>query len=166
MEIMRQIRLRDLGGIIIIDFIDMDSEARKQELLEIMRTQAERDRNHTNIIGLTELGLVEMTRKKKRRPLSKQLMHICDACGGHGIVPSHETTARRVVRDIWRKRRQGEGNPILVEAVAPVLEWIETIGAPEGGPVYLLAADDLKEGAYRLSPADKTALPPDTKLLK
>lgn len=166
MEIMRQIRLRDLGGIIIIDFIDMDSEARKQELLEIMRTQAERDRNHTNIIGLTELGLVEMTRKKKRRPLSKQLMHICDVCGGNGIVPSHETTARRVVRDIWRKRRLGENNPILAEAAAPVVEWIESIGVPEGGPVYLLVADDLKEGAYRLSPADETALPPDTKLLK
>lgn len=165
-EIMRQIRLRDLGGIIIIDFIDMENNVQKEALVELLRELAVRDRNHTNIAGITSLGLVEMTRKKVRQPMSKQLMHICSACGGNGIVPSFETTARKIAREIWRKQRMGETSPLLVEAAETVCGWLKTIGAPEDMQVYICPAYDIKDGEYRISPADISALPNNTKLLK
>ena len=165
-EAMRQIRLRDLGGIIIVDFIDMEDEAQKQALLALLRDEAARDRNHVGILGFTALGLVEMTRKKVRQPLSRQLMHACEECNGSGRVPSHETVARGLVREIWRRRCAGDAAPLLAEGVQPVIGWLETIGAPAGGPVYAHISDALKPGEYRLSPVDINDLPAGTKLLK
>ena len=165
-EIMRQLRLRDIGGIVVIDFINMADPARRRQLLDVLREAAKRDHNRVNIEGMTPLGLVELTRKKARQPLAKQLMHTCPDCGGNGMVPSHETTARRIERAIWRRRRAGETNPILVEAQAKVCGWLKTLGAPEGGALYVCPADDVPAGEYRLSPADPAALPPGSKLLK
>ena len=165
-EIMRQLRLRDIGGIVVVDFIDMRREAHRQALLELLREEAGRDRNRVNVVGITPLGLVELTRKKLRQPLAKQLLHTCGHCAGNGAVPAHETTARRVERELWRRRRAGETNPILVEAAEEVCGWLRTLGAPEGGAVYALPSPDLPEGEYRLSPADERALPPNTTLLK
>ena len=129
-EIMRQMRLRDLGGIIIVDFIAMRREEDRQKLLDILREEARRDRTHVGVVGMTNLGLVEMTRKKLRQPLAAQVMHICPDCGGNGVVPSHETVARKIEREIWRRRRAGETNSILIEAAAPVCGWMKTLGAP------------------------------------
>jgi len=165
-EIMRQLRLRDIGGIIIIDFIDMADAGQKQSLLEMLRELSANDRNRTNIGSITPLGLVEVTRKKVRQNMTKQLMHICSACGGNGYVPSYETTARRIVRDIWRRRRAGEENPCLIEACEPVLGWIRTIKLPSGADAYLCPAIDLKESEYRISPADISRLPENAKILK
>lgn len=165
-EIMRQLRLRDLGGIIVVDFIDMKGTAHREALLELLREEARRDQNRVCVVGITPLGLVEMTRKKLRPPLSRQLMHTCSDCGGNGVVPSHETAARRIIRDIWRRRRTGQDNAVLVEAAAPVCGWLKTIGAPEGGTVYVRPCGDMAAGEYRLSPADESALPEGTKRLK
>ncbi len=165
-EVMRQLRLRDLGGIIIVDFIDMSREEHRRALLDVLQDEARRDHNHVNVIGMTALGLVEMTRKKTRQPLNRQLMHTCSDCGGNGCVPSHETTARRIVRDLWRRRRSGEAGPILVEAVEPVCGWLRSIGAPEGGSVYVRPVEGTGASEYTLSPADVAALPDGTKLLK
>jgi Ribonuclease G/E len=131
-EIMRQLRLRDIGGIIIIDFIDMEKAAQKQALLDILKEHAKKDRNRTNIGSITPLGLVEVTRKKVRQNMTKQLMHICSGCGGNGYEPSYETTARRIVRDVWKRKRAGEMCPLIIEAIEPVLGWIRTIKMPEG----------------------------------
>ena len=165
-EIMRQLRLRDLGGIIIVDFIDMTDAGQKEKLLELLRDLATRDRNHVNVVGITGLGLVEMTRKKQRQPLSKQLMHICSSCGGNGVVPSYETIARRVAREIWRRRRSGQGSPLLVEVTPPVASYVQRIGMPEGGGVYLCPSKLESDEEYRVSPADPGALPDGAKLLK
>ena len=164
-EIVRQLRLRSIGGIVIVDFIDMADPARNEALLEYLRELAKTDRSRLTVVGMTGLGLVELTRKKTTRPLSKQLLHICSACGGDGMTPAHEVTARRVVRDIWRRRRMGEENPLLVEACGEVAGWVRTIGAPEGGAVYLHSID-APPGAYTIVPADTTRLPEGTKALK
>ena len=114
---------------------------------------------------MTGLGLVELTRKKERRPLSRQLLHACPACGGDGATPSYETTARRLVREVWRRRRRGETNPVLITAAEPVVKRLRAIGVPEGGGVYA-AKGDGAPGEYDISPADVAHLPEQCKQLK
>ncbi len=165
-EIAKLLRLRDLGGIIIIDFIDMDSAAYREQLLELLRELMASDSNRTNVIGFTSLGLVEMTRKKVRRPITKQLMHICSDCGGFGLVPSYETTARRCVRDLWVKKRQGFEGTLLVEACEGVAGWMKTIGAPEGVRAFVHVNSEISPSEYSISPAGETGIPSGSKLLK
>lgn len=86
MEIARQLRLRNIGGIIIIDFIDMKTEEEQEEVLAELKKGAKQDRTITNVIGFTGLGYVEMTRKQSRRTLEYMLTDVCDTCGGAGRV--------------------------------------------------------------------------------
>lgn len=164
-EIARQLRLRDIGGIVIVDFIDMTLPENNERLLERLRQLAKNDQSRLSVVGMTGLGLVELTRKKARRPLSRQLMHTCSDCGGDGVVMSHETTARRIDHELWRRRRLGETNPVLIRAAEPVARWLQTIGAPDGGAVYVQKCD-LKSSAYDISPADVEHLPEGCKQLK
>lgn len=99
-EIMRQIRLRDIGGIIVIDFIDMDNDEQKESLLKELRKMAKADPVKTVIVGITQLGLVEMTRKKSRHNLTSMLYTNCPCCEGKGYVSSAETTGIHISRDI------------------------------------------------------------------
>lgn len=161
-ELMRQLRLRDIGGIVVADFIDMKSEDRRNDLLDALREWAKDDDTRVTVEGITPLGLVELTRKKARQSLSKQLLHTCSDCGGNGAVPSHETTARRIVRELWRRRRAGDGSALLAEADAKVYGWLKTIGVPEGGPTYARARAGFGAGEYDLSPVDEAALPANT----
>ena len=165
-EIVRQLRLRDISGIVIVDFIDMAKPESNEALLEQLKALAWADRNRLTVVGMTGLGLVELTRKRERRPLSRLLMHTCSDCGGDGTVPSHETTARRAIRDIWRRHRMGEASPLLCEAAEPVAGWMRRIGTPEGARVYVRAVEGMKAGEYRLAPADEAHLPDNTKMLK
>ena len=165
-ELMRQLRLRDIGGIIVVDFIDMASREHREALLDLLRELAARDSVKVNVVGMTGIGLVEMTRKKARQSLSRLLAHTCSDCGGNGVVPSHETTARRALREIWRRRRGGDASPLIVEAAWPVCGWLEKIGAPEGGKVYVHAANGKAAGEYDISPVDIAKLPQGSRLLK
>ena len=165
-ELMRQLRLRDIGGIVVADFIDMAGEAQKQALLDALRACAARDANRTKVVGITALGLVELTRKKARQSLGRQLLHTCPHCGGDGAVFAHETTARRAIRELWRRRRGGDATPMLIMAAPEVCGWMKTIGAPEGGATWALPTEGLEAGEYRLSPVDPAALPAGCKLLK
>ena len=101
-EILRQLRLRDIGGIIVVDFIDMDEAEQKESLLAFMRERAKLDRTKTNIVGITQLGLVEITRKKSRQNFEGILYDQCPCCHGSGRVESPETVAIRICRDIRR----------------------------------------------------------------
>ena len=165
-EIMRQLRLRDIGGIVVIDFIDMKDKAHREALLDVLRECAANDGVRVNVVGITALGLVELTRKRARQSLLRQLTHTCSDCGGNGVVPSHETSARRAVREIWRRRRAGESNPMLVEAAPPVCGWLRAIGVPQGGLVYVRPVEGMAAGEYEISPADESALQQGCKLLK
>ena len=123
--IARQLRLRNLGGIIIVDFIDMEKESQKEELLTYMREQVKHDRTKTNIVDITSLGLVEITRKKTRQNIDSIVYSECPICHGRGRIESPETVAIRISRDIRRMERKSharEGYEIEVhETVAEEL---------------------------------------------
>ena len=113
--IARQMRLRNLGGIIIIDFIDMEDEEHQRQVLRTLEKQLERDHAKTNIIGITELGLVQMTRKRTRESLEQVLCEPCSACQGRGKLKTAETTCYEIFREILREARayQPEGYRVL-----------------------------------------------------
>ena len=101
-EAARQIRLRDLSGVIIIDFIDMVNEANKQEVLETLRKGLKRDRAKNKVYNFTELGLVEVTRKRMRSTLIAKLSDPCPTCNGSGRIVSKDTMLMRIHR--WLRR--------------------------------------------------------------
>ena len=101
-EIARQVRLRDLGGIIVIDFIDMELAANRQKVLRELRTHLGRDRARTRAFEVSELGLIEMTRQRVRPSLLDSMAAACPACGGSGKVFRPEIVARRLERSIKR----------------------------------------------------------------
>lgn len=140
-EIARQLRLRDIGGIIIIDFIDMRAEQNRDALIDHLKGALARDRNRTNVLGITQLGLIEMTRKKVRRPLTRQLMHDCTACLGTGREKTYETQAYDAVREIWRRRRTGDTCAYRLTCDARIASIIRKIGLPAGGNVRIEAGD-------------------------
>ena len=162
-EIARLLRLRDIGGIVIIDFIDMNSAHQREALLQLLREALKSDPNRTNVVGFTGLGLVEMTRKKVRPSVAKQWMHVCSACSGAGMVESYETTAWRAIRLLWTRARQGAQGAYLIEANPPVAGWIRSIGVPKEICAYLLTSNQVFEDGFRISPTgansvDKAAI--------
>lgn len=114
-EIARQLRLRDIGGIIIIDFIDMDVHEHRQQVLKTLEQELKRDRTRTQVLGLTQLGLVELTRKKSRQSLVDVLTHPCPQCEGRGRVLSEETMARRVRAELRRILKSSSNEAVLME---------------------------------------------------
>jgi len=114
-EIARQLRLRDIGGIIIIDFIDMEIHEHRQKVIKALEEELKRDRTRANVLGLTQLGLVEMTRKKSRQNLDEAMMRGCTYCDGRGKILSEETMARRVRNEIRRILKQSSSEALLME---------------------------------------------------
>ena len=103
--IARQLRLRNLGGIIILDFIDMELKEHKEHVLAALGKELNRDRVKTSISSISHLGLVEMTRKRTRDSLERTLCEPCAACNGRGTVKTAETVAFEIFRDITRMAR-------------------------------------------------------------
>lgn len=97
-EIARQLRLRDIGGIIIIDFIDMAQPNRRKEILDILEKETAQDCTKTHVMGMTALNLVEITRKKSRQGLHQVQFSPCNVCGGSGYLYSPETVAIQIIR--------------------------------------------------------------------
>jgi len=114
-EIARQLRLRDIGGIIIIDFIDMDSHHHRQKVLRALEKAIKLDRTKAHVLDITQLGLVEMTRKKVRQGLDEYLTKVCPYCEGRGRVLSEETMSRKIRREIKKILRHTSAEAILVE---------------------------------------------------
>lgn len=104
--IARQLRLRNLGGIIIIDFIDMEKEAHRQAVLAELQKAVQSDRVHTTMSNFTELGLVEMTRKRTRDSLGHILCEPCPLCGGRGEIKTARTVCYQILREVLREWRQ------------------------------------------------------------
>ena len=101
-EVVRQLRLRNAGGLIIIDFIDMEKEANRKKVYEALREALKKDKARTNILKISELGLVEMTRQRTRESLENQLLRSCPHCEGRGRIKSPVTVAYDVLRAIKR----------------------------------------------------------------
>ena len=91
--IVDQLRLRNIGGLIIVDFIDMESPQSRRAVLGALTDALKSDRARTNIVGFSELGLVEMTRQRTRESLAQQMCEPCTTCGERGRIKSTATTA-------------------------------------------------------------------------
>ncbi len=127
----RQLRLRNLGGIIIIDFIDMHDESHRRQVLATLEHSLAGDRAQTHIVSLSPLGLVEMTRKRTRESLEHLLCEPCPACEGRGFVKTPETVCNEIFREILRQGRQTSSRELLLLAHADVIELLlEAQAAP------------------------------------
>ena len=122
--IARQLRLRNLGGIIIIDFIDMKSEDHKKSVLQALERHLEKDRAKTKITEVSVLGLVEMTRKRTRESLQHILCEPCSACGGRGVLKTPESMCLEIFREIIREVRLYKVKTLLVLAANEVVEML------------------------------------------
>ncbi len=120
--IARQLRLRNLGGIIIVDFIDMAREDHREAVLGEFRKQLARDRVKTMAGGFSQLGLVEMTRKRTRESLAHMLCEPCDACQGKGIVKTARSVCYDILREILREARQFNPREYRVVGSPKVIE--------------------------------------------
>lgn len=125
--IARQLRLRNLGGIIILDFIDMLEQQHKDDVLESLQAQLTQDYAKTKITQVSELGLVEMTRKRTRESLGQQLCEPCSTCQGRGFVKTAETVCFEIFREIMRcARTYNSPKKFTVVAHAAVIDLLLT----------------------------------------
>lgn len=122
--ISRQLRLRNLGGIIIIDFIDMQSQDHRKQVLQALERHLEKDNAKTKITEVSTLGLVEMTRKRTRESLEHILCEPCSACGGRGVLKTAETVCLEIFREIIREVRQYKVRKLMVLASNEVVEML------------------------------------------
>jgi len=122
--IARQLRLRNLGGIVIVDFIDMAREDHREAVLAEFRKQLGRDRVKTMVGGFSQLGLVEMTRKRTRESLAHMLCEPCPSCEGKGIVKTARSVAYDILREILREARQFNPREFRVVASPKVIELL------------------------------------------
>lgn len=123
-SIARQLRLRNLGGIIIIDFIDMDEDTQREAVLEELQKTVALDRARTGINGFTPLGLVEMTRKRTRESLAHILCEPCAACQGRGELKTAQTVCYEILRELLREARQFNARELRVLAAPKVIEML------------------------------------------
>jgi len=154
--IARQLRLRNLGGIIIVDFIDMAREEHQAAVLTEFRKQLARDRTKTTLSGFTQLGLVEMTRKRTRESLAHVLCEPCPTCQGRGQVKTARSVCYDILREILREARQFEPKEFRVVASAAVVEMLLDEESPHlaglsdfiGKPISLSAEPTMNPEQY------------------
>ena len=122
LTIARQLRMRNLGGIIIVDFIDMENEEHRQAVLAEFQKALERDHTRLTVNGFTALGLVEMTRKRTRESLAHILCEPCPTCSGRGEVKTARTMAYEILRELLREARQFKAREYRVLACPAVVD--------------------------------------------
>jgi len=122
--IVRQLRLRNLGGIIIIDFIDMNDMDHRRQVLRALEKNLERDHAKTHISEVSTLGLVQMTRKRTRESLEHILCEACPTCSGRGTLMTAETVCYEIFREILREARQFDAQQLLVLASQAVIDLL------------------------------------------
>ena len=122
--IARQLRLRNLGGIIIIDFIDMRDEEHRRQVMRMLQRALERDHVKISLSELSALGLVEMTRKRTSESLERRLCITCPVCSGRGSIKSSATVCQEIFREIMRSGRQFEAHRLMVTASPQVVAQI------------------------------------------
>jgi Rne/Rng family ribonuclease len=118
-EIVKQIRLRDLGGIIVIDFIDMDERKNRKRVMEALSQEITRDKAPNKILEFNEFGLVAITRKRVRQSLERTLCQPCQYCGGSGMVKSVTTTCFNIFHEVERMKHHIDGGPEIMLRVHP-----------------------------------------------
>ncbi len=157
-EVARQIRLRDIGGIIIIDFIDMNTEEHRQQVLEKLREHMSRDRTKSQVLGITNLGLVEIARKKVRQGIAAVMQQPCSYCQGKGRVLSPEAVSGKVERELKRVLQQEEVEAILVETNSEVAAlligsgglYLKKLEGETGKSIFIRGSDNLHVEQYKM----------------
>ncbi len=161
-EIAYQLRLRNCGGIIILDLIDMEKDENKQRVYRALEDALSRDRARPTILKISELGLVEMTRKRTRDTIIRTLCESCTHCEGKGFIKSKQTVAYEVMREVEREGIEREVNKILVQAHPEVIDILaiderETLDQMERRyrkQIYLQAVMDFHPEQFEVT-ADK-----------
>ncbi|MFQ6112297.1 MAG: ribonuclease E/G, partial [Nitrospinota bacterium] len=159
-EIVFQLRLRNIGGIIILDFIDMEKEESREKVYELLKNELKADRSRTSILKISELGLVEMTRKRVRDSLSRTLCDPCPYCEGRGVIKSATTVCYEVLREIRRvKAREPGKRKFLVNVhpnVADLLfdeesDYLDSVERELGVQVVIKADYDLHQEGFEVT---------------
>ena len=164
-EVAHQLRLRNIGGIIVIDFVDMDKETNRKQVWEAFNKALAADRTRSNVTKISELGLVEMTRKRTRESLMQVLSESCTACSGTGVVKSTTTLAYEIIREIRRQGASVQAPSILVECPPLVADllcryergYLDELEKLFHKQIEVQAAEDIKPGQYRLAGQDSVA---------
>ncbi len=150
-EIVRQITLRDIGGIILVDFIDMENESHRKRVLQALNDAVRSDRAKIHVIDLTGLGLVEITRKRVHQDLEEVMRISCPYCEGRGRVLSAETMSRRVRREVRKVLGSTRARAILIEVHPDVYQdlfhegsaWLRAIEEGTGKRVRIRAREGM-----------------------
>ncbi len=123
-EIAYQVRLRDLGGIIIIDFIDMDKKSNREKVYTALREALLKDKSKTNVLPMSDMGLIQMTRKRTREPLTRILCEPCYYCDGEGYIVSKQTICYTIFREILRESRDMNGVRLTLRVNPQIAELL------------------------------------------
>ena len=123
-EVARQLRLRNIGGIIVVDFVDMDKEGNRRKVWDAFQKALARDRARTNVTKISELGLVEMTRKRTRESLVQLLTEPCPTCENAGVVKSVVTVAYEILREVRRSGTLVDNDKIEIECAPRVADLL------------------------------------------
>ena len=161
-EIAKQLRLRDIGGIIIIDFIDMHEPEHQQMVMDALKQALKKDRTKSTVVGMTGLGLIEMTRKKVRQELSTVMTVDCPYCDGTGKILSPESIARNITKEINKYLTQSIAHAIQVEvhpSVAAVLKGVEgenitKLESTFNKKICIRASNDVKHDDMKIKEVD------------
>jgi len=157
-EIARQLRIRDIGGIIIIDFIDMALKEHQDKILEVLERELNKDKTKTALLGLTKLGLVEMTRKKVREGFGELMQKECPYCQGSGMVMSESSMALKIIRELTELIVEEKFSAILLELhpkVAAVMigtggEKLKELEDELNLDIYISGNDELHIENYKI----------------
>jgi ribonuclease G len=156
-EIARQLRLRNIGGIVVIDFIDMELNEHKHKVLEVLEEALKRDRTKCKLLGMTQLGLVELTRKKVRNDISSSLQDECTVCHGSGRILSTAAVANKIRMDLLDLFATMDAPAVTVTVNPEVMTKMftgifskecDTIWA--GKRIYIIPNDNLLREMYRI----------------
>jgi ribonuclease G len=159
-EVVRQLRLRNLGGIIIIDFIDMEKEGNRKKVYEALKNALKKDKARTNILKISELGLVEMTRQRTRESLENQLLSPCLHCDGRGRIKSSVTIAYDILRAIKKQQTSLENGKNIVLRLHPTVanflydekaNSLEALEREINHKIIIKVSEDLGQQQYEIS---------------
>ncbi len=165
-EVVKQLRLRNIGGIIIVDFIDMAREGDRKKVSDALATALKRDKARTSALKISELGLVQMTRKRTRESLEKLLTDTCPRCEGRRVVKSVPTLAAEVLRGIQREAvSKSAGDMLIVKLNPEVARYLYDHGAKDletleqrlSTRIVLRSNDGIELGAFELARAPAAA---------
>ncbi len=157
-EIARQLRLRDMGGIIVIDFIDMEQKANDEKVLHSLIEELKKDRAKTHVLPMSEFGLIQLTRQRVKQSLERIMLQPCPYCSGRGQVKSVETICIELLREVRRLKKELNGNGIVLRtssSIATALqqserEMLHQIRSEVQAPVSLLPDGQMHQEQFEV----------------